>query len=60
MPIHLADHLAQGNHIPGILVFRRRSTIRAILDDLILIAEVGHEGEFQDQLVHIPFLAAER
>jgi predicted nuclease of predicted toxin-antitoxin system len=57
MPMHLADHLAQGNHIPGILVFRRCSAVKAILDDLILIAEASSKDEFQDQLVYILFMA---
>lgn len=34
--IQLNEHLAQKRHIPGIFVFRRRSTIKQIVDDLIL------------------------
>lgn len=54
MPVHVADHLANSKHIPGILVFRPKATIKAILDDLILIAELSDENEFRDQIVHIP------
>ena len=54
MPNHLVDHLASGKHMPGILVFRRRAAIKAILEDLILIAEVAESGEFRDQITHIP------
>lgn len=49
MPVHLADHLQRRNsdsqafecHIPGIFVLRPKATIGAILEDLILIAQVG-------------------
>ncbi len=54
MPVHLADHLAEGKHIPGILAFRPKATIKAILDDLILISELADDSEFQDQIIHIP------
>ncbi len=40
--------------LPGILVFRRRATIKAILEDLILIAKVAESSEFRDQITHIP------
>lgn len=54
MPIHLAAHLAQGRHIPGIFVLRPRRTIKQVLDDLILIALAAEETEYQDRIVHIP------
>ena len=54
MPIHLAEHLAQGHHIPGIFVLRSRAEIGQFLDDLILIALAGNENEYQDRIVHIP------
>jgi hypothetical protein len=54
MPIHLKDHLDQNNHIPGIFVLRPKATIKQILDDLILIAEVGEPDDFCDRIVHIP------
>jgi hypothetical protein len=54
MPVHLADHLASGKHMPGILVFRPKATIKAILDDLILIANLSETDELRDQIVHIP------
>jgi hypothetical protein len=54
MPIHLADHLAQGRHIPGILAFRRNAKVGEILEDLLLIADTATEDEFQDQIVYVP------
>jgi hypothetical protein len=54
MPVHLADHIKQDRHIPGILVFRAKSGLGEILDDLLLIAEVDASDEFRDQIIHIP------
>lgn len=55
MPRHLTEYLAQGLHMPGILTMRRQATVNAVLDDLILVANVARDDEFQDQLIYIPF-----
>jgi hypothetical protein len=54
MPGHLANHLANDKHVPGILVFRPKTAIKEILDDLILITELSDTDEFRDQIVYIP------
>lgn len=54
MPVHLAEHLSQNRHIPGILVLRPKASFGKILDDLIFIAEVDENDEFCDRIVHIP------
>jgi len=54
MPGHLADHLALGYHVPGIIQLPRRMNMRAILDDLWLIWAAALPDEFQDQIVHLP------
>lgn len=54
MPVHLIDHLAEGKHIPGILVFRRKATVKAIIEDLVLIAAIANDDELSDQIIHIP------
>ncbi|KYC38298.1 hypothetical protein WA1_38875 [Scytonema hofmannii PCC 7110] len=54
MPVHLADHIAQGRHIPGIFILNDKLTIGETVDELILIAEGSFEGEYQDQIVHLP------
>ena len=38
MPVHLADHLALGPHIPGIFVIGENMGMGAIIDELFLIA----------------------
>ncbi|MEA5536818.1 DUF5615 family PIN-like protein [Crocosphaera sp. XPORK-15E] len=56
MPVHLAEHLSQNHHIPGIFVLRPKASIGEIIDDLILIAELGNPQDYQDCISHIPFI----
>ncbi len=54
MPIHLADHLAQNRHIPGIFVFRPKFQMRQIIEDLVVVAAVSFEQEYKDRITYIP------
>jgi hypothetical protein len=54
MPVHLAEHLAAGRHVPGILLFDRSERMGAILDDLLLIADASPEDEFRDRIIYLP------
>ncbi len=54
MPQHLADHLAQGGHIPGILVINPDIGIGQMIAELTLIAGASREDEYQDLMVYLP------
>ena len=54
MPVHLADHLVQNHHSPGIFVLRPKATVGEILEDLIIIAQAGISQDYQDRITHIP------
>ena len=54
MPVHLADHLAQDRHVPGILILSPKLSIGGNLKELILIAEAAFEEEYQDQIINLP------
>jgi len=54
MPVHLADHVAQGRHVPGIFILNADLSIGQNLDELILIAEGSFDDEYQDQIVFLP------
>lgn len=56
MPIHLADHIAQNCHIPGIFILNPDLSIGKNLNELILIARGSFEGEYQDQIIFLPLL----
>ncbi|NJM73152.1 MAG: DUF5615 family PIN-like protein [Scytonema sp. RU_4_4] len=54
MPVHLAEHINQSRHVPGILILNDKLTIGQNIDELIFIAEASFDGEYQDQIVHLP------
>ena len=54
MPVHLADNIAQTHHIPGIFILNSNLSIGQNIDELIIIAEGSFEGEYQDQIIHLP------
>ena len=56
MPRHLADHLSQGRHVPGIFVLNLDMSVPATADELILIAIASVEGEHRDMIQYLPLV----
>jgi Domain of unknown function (DUF5615) len=54
MPGHLADHLAAGRHVPGILLLDLNMTAAELANELALIAGAGFPDEFSDRIQHLP------
>ncbi|NEQ97310.1 MAG: hypothetical protein F6K30_11390 [Cyanothece sp. SIO2G6] len=54
MPVHLADHLAQNRHIPGILILNPNLSLGKTLDELITIGFASFEDEYQDRIEYLP------
>lgn len=54
MPVHLADHLQLGRHIPGIFILNSEMGIGETIEELILIAAGSFEEEYQNQIIHLP------
>jgi len=54
MPRHLADHLGDGGHVPGILVIDPAATFKELVTDLVLIAGASVPGELNDQIRYLP------
>ncbi|XWK90631.1 MAG: hypothetical protein U7127_11440 [Phormidium sp.] len=54
MPVHLADHLAQNRHIPGIFILNPDMGIGETIDELITIAKYSFENEYQDRITFLP------
>ncbi len=54
MPIHLRDHLAQGRHIPGIIVMKDNMSVGETIEQLWLIWAVSTENEYFDRMVYLP------
>jgi hypothetical protein len=56
MPSHLAEHLKQGRHVPGIFVVEASINVPYLAQVLLLIAGASLEGEFTDQINYLPHL----
>jgi hypothetical protein len=54
LPGHLAQHLRNGHHSPGIWIIRRQSTIANVVSFLTLAAYASDPMDWQDQVVVIP------
>ena len=54
MPVHLADHVAQKRHIPGIFILNPNLSIGENLEELILAAEASFDNEYQDRIDYLP------
>ncbi len=55
MPVHLADHLAGGHHIPGIFILNPQIGFGETIDELILLAMASVEDEFRDKITFLPY-----
>src|SRR6266536_2675931 len=54
MPRHLADHLALGWHVPGILVINPAMSMGELIDELVLIAVASVEDRYRDLILYLP------
>ncbi|MBM3236106.1 hypothetical protein FJZ31_07380 [Candidatus Poribacteria bacterium] len=54
MPTHLADHLSNGRHVPGILIIDLEARMGLVLEDLILSVKAARESEFMDCIAYVP------
>ena len=54
MPAHLQNHLAQGWHVPGILVMNPRMSVGETIDELVLIWGTSEEVEYLDRISFLP------
>ena len=54
MPVHLANRIAEGRHIPGIFILNPKLSMGENLDELVFLAEASFENEYQDQIIYFP------
>jgi len=54
VPKHLKDHLAAGNHSPGVLLVRPMARTARVVEHLVLIAYAGEPDEWKDRIEYIP------
>lgn len=55
MPVHLADHLAEGRHMLGIFILNPLMSFGDTIEELILLATASVENEFSDKITFLPY-----
>jgi hypothetical protein len=56
MPVHLAEHIAQGRNIPGIFILNEKLTIGQTINELIVVSDASFDNEYQNQIVNLPLI----
>lgn len=54
MPVHLSEHVAQGRHVPGILILNAKLSVGENLEELILFADGSFDDKYQDRIDFLP------
>ena len=51
---HAFERVAVGRPMPGVFEVRSTAALGQVIDDLILLAECSHEGEWEGQVRYLP------
>ena len=54
MPGHLRDHLAEGQHVPGIFELNPNMSVGETIEELLLIWAASYPDEYRDRLSIYP------
>lgn len=54
MPVHLANHLLEGRHVPGVLQLPERLNFGRMLEDILLIWSAGTPEDYRDRIAYLP------
>ncbi len=54
MPIHVRNHLKNGNHFPGILILNPAMSLGEIVNELLLIWGASESDEYRDMMLYLP------
>jgi hypothetical protein len=53
LPVHLADHLRDGRHCPGIFILLGRTAMPELLEILTLAAYASDPAEWRDRIQYV-------
>lgn len=54
MPTHFAEHLASGEHTPGVILLHQNLPIAQAIDALLLVWEASEPDDWYDALTYLP------
>jgi hypothetical protein len=54
MPGHLADHLARGRHVPGVVMLHQSMGVGETIENLVYLSLAFDPDELRDLIVYLP------
>ena len=54
MPRHLANHLAEGGHVPGLFLVNLSCPIAEIVEWLLVLAHDSDDYRYRDRSIYLP------
>jgi hypothetical protein len=54
IPRHVAQHMRDGHHSPGVFVISRGYSIGQLVSHLELVAHAGDSADYVDTIIHVP------
>ncbi|MCX7013851.1 MAG: DUF5615 family PIN-like protein [Candidatus Sumerlaeota bacterium] len=51
---HANKRIAAGRRMPGVFIVPRGTSLAAVIDDLLLLAECSREGEWEGRVLYLP------
>ncbi len=54
IPAHLASHLLDGGHSPGIVMLRPNCSLQVVVAQLVLAAHASDPAEWRDRITYVP------
>jgi hypothetical protein len=54
IPDYWIDHLQAGGHSPGVLIVREKVSLRAVVENLVILAYASDPSEWLDRLEYFP------
>jgi hypothetical protein len=55
MPAFAFDRIRRNQPMPGMLVVSQQAALAGAIDDILLIAECSESGEYEGQVIYLPF-----
>lgn len=49
------ERVMQGAPMPGVVAIAQTAPLGAVIDDLVLLAQASEPGEYEGQILHLPF-----
>lgn len=55
MPAFAFDRIRNNQSMPGLFVVSQQAALASVIDDILLVAECSESGEYDGQVIYLPF-----